>query len=166
MLFSTVTHCIFHPPTPTAADGAAGSNAADSADTSLVNGTSPMASSRSRLDGRLSPPPPTLGLPLPVLDRTDLGCAWAALGQLSSHMGQALKREATTGESAWPGPLAAAKMALAPVGPLTPQWSPEEGHTLGFRFGSQEAASHPTWPSPKHTPGPSLGKKAWGQDLG
>uniref|UniRef100_A0A452SIE5 Calcium-transporting ATPase n=1 Tax=Ursus americanus TaxID=9643 RepID=A0A452SIE5_URSAM len=33
------------------ADGAAGSNAADSADTSLVNGTSPMASSRSRLDG-------------------------------------------------------------------------------------------------------------------
>ena len=100
-----------------------------------------MASARSRLDGRLSPPPPTLGLPLPVLDRTDLGCAWAALGQSSSHVGQALKREATTGESA-PHPLAAAKMALAPGGPSTPSGAQKRDITLASDLTPKK--QHPT----------------------
>lgn len=47
LLFSIVTHCIFHPPNPTAADGAADSHAVDSANASLVNGTSPTGSARS-----------------------------------------------------------------------------------------------------------------------
>lgn len=75
-------------------------------------------------------------------------------------MGQALKREATTGESV-PHPLAAAKMALAPGGPSAPSGAQKRDVTL-----ASDLASHAAWPSPKYIPGPGLGKKAWGQDLG
>lgn len=73
LLSSILTTAFFIPPTPTAADGAAGSNAADSANTSLVNGTSPTpppVSSLSRAMG--ASPPPALSFPLPVRDGPDL----------------------------------------------------------------------------------------------
>lgn len=139
------------PPTPAAADGAAGSNAADSANASLVNGTSPTASSRSPVDGHLSLPPPTVGWPLPVLERTDLGCAWAAPGHSSSHMGQVLKREATTGNHS-------GKMALALVGPLTPSGALQRDTTLASDLAPRSSAPL-VWPSPKHVPAPALGRR-------
>lgn len=119
-----------------------------------------MASSRSRLDGRLSPPPPTLGLPLPVLDRTDLGCAWAALGQSPSHVGQALKREATTGKSA-PRRLAAAEVALAPVGPLTP--SGAQKRDIPWASDLVPKKQHPTRRGPLLS---TLLAPAWGRSPG
>lgn len=81
-----------------------------------------------------------------------------------SHTGQVLKREATTGHPALFPP------AVVTVGPLTPQWSPEEGRDLGFRSGPPL----PPWKQHPSLCGPLLstflvpawGKKARGQDPG
>lgn len=110
-------------------------------------------------------PTPTLGF-LSLFWTAQISDVHGPLGQSPSHMGQALKTGATAGESALhPVSLAAAKKVLAPAGPLTPM-EPRQETRLWLRIGSQEAASHLAWPSPKRIPGPGFGKKAWDQGLG